>query len=157
MSQKEVIMEGPEKYLLKGPMPELSKMKQKDLKQECQMWRNVWGWVPPEVKYYVARVGQDVGITMRNYKRYLGVLVDSHWDLKSLELGVIDKVYDSVNDQTYYEKKIVIITTSSIMDIQWIKERKAWEQFQAEATGVKEEQQEIKKIDVSKPATASPP
>jgi hypothetical protein len=113
-------------------MPELSKMKQKDLKEECQMWRNVWGWVPPEVKYYVARVGQEIGLTLRNYKRYLGTLVDSHWMLESLEIGTTDKVYDSVKDKYYYEKKICVIKTSSILDVQWIKERKSFDEFEAE-------------------------
>jgi hypothetical protein len=133
-------MSSPEQYLLKGPMPELSKMKLKDLKEECLMWRNVWGWVPPEVKYYVARVGQEIGLTMRNYKRYLGTLVDSHWDLLSLEVGTVDKVYDTVRDKTYYEKKIVVINTSGIVDMQWIKERKAWEDFEAER--IKEQEKE---------------
>jgi len=135
-------MSSPEQYLLKGPMPELSKMKLKDLKEECLMWRNVWGWVPPEVKYYVARVGQEIGLTMRNYKRYLGTLVDSHWDLLSLEVGTVDKVYDTVRDKTYYEKKIVVINTSGIVDMQWIKERKAWEDFEAER--IKEQEKEGK-------------
>lgn len=125
-------MSSPELYLMKGPMPELRKMKREDLKAECEMWRNVWGWVPPEVKYYVSRVGQEIGLTMRNYKRYLGTLIDSHWDLLSLEVGTVDKVYDTVQDKTFYEKKIVVISVSGIVDMQWIKERKAWEDFEAE-------------------------
>jgi hypothetical protein len=147
-------MSNPEIYLLKGPMPDLSKMKQKDLKAECMMWRNVWGWVPPEVKYYVSRVGQEVGLTMRNYKRYLGVLVDSHWDLISLEVGTIDKVYDSVQDKTFYEKKIVVISVSGIVDYQWIKERKAWEDFEAERMAAKE--QEEKAQDLSSSTVTKP-
>lgn len=131
-------MSSPELYLMKGPMPEISKMKQAELREECKMWRNVWGWVPPEVKYYVSRVGQQVGLTMRNYKRYLGTLVDSHWDLLSLEIGTVDKVYDAVKDQTFYEKKIVVISTSGIIDYQFIKERKAWEEFEQERIEEKE-------------------
>jgi hypothetical protein len=106
------------------------------------MWRNVWSWVPPEVKYYVARVGQEVGLTIRNYKRYLGTLVDSHWDLVSLEVGTVDKVYDAVRDKTFYEKKIVVISTSGIVDMQWIKERKAWEDFEAERIAEKDKEEE---------------
>ena len=133
-------MSNPEYYLMKGPMPEVSKMKRLDLKAECEMWRNIWGWVPPEVKYYVARVGQEVGVTQRNYKRYLGTLVDSHWTLVSLEVGTVDKVYDSVRDKTYWEKKIVILGMGSIMDIQWIKERKEWEQFEKETLAAEPEE-----------------
>jgi hypothetical protein len=120
---KTILGVSPEKILLKGPMQDLSKMKMQELRDECQMWRNVWGWVPPEVKYYVARVGQQVAITMRNYKRYLGVLLDTHWDLLELELGVLDKVYDTVDGKTYFERKIVKTRLGGIMDLQWIKER----------------------------------
>ena len=136
-------MSNPEQYLLKGPMPEISKMKLKELREEVAMWRNVWGWVPPEVKYYVARVGQDLGLTLRNYHRYLGVLVDSHWDLISLELGVIDKIYDSVRDKTFFEKKVMVLDSKSIISTDWIKERKAWEDFEAER--IAEETKEAEK------------
>ena len=112
-----------DKMLLKGPMPDLSKMKLTDLKQECQMWRNVWGWVPSEVKYYVARVGQQVGVTMRNYKRYLGVLLDTHWDIYELELGVYERFYDTTDGKYYFERKIVKTRATGILDLQWIKER----------------------------------
>lgn len=127
---------------MKGPMPEISKMKLADIKAECQMWRNVWGWVPPEVKYYVARVGQEIGVTQRNYKRYLGTLIDTHWDLVSLEIGTVDKVFDAVRDKTYYEKKIVVMNMTSLLDIQWIKERKEWEQFEAETLAKQEKEKE---------------
>ena len=128
-------MASPERYLLKGPMPVLDKMKMAEMREECQMWRNVWGWVPPEVKYYVARTGQQVGVTQRNYKRYLGVLLDTHWTLEGLEVGVYDKVYDVTEDKNYFERKIIIVRTGSIMDLQWIKER-----IDAEQPGEKAEE-----------------
>jgi len=144
-------MSSPEINLLKGPMPELSKMKAKDIKIECEMWRNLWGWIPPEVKYYIARVGQDLAITMRNYKRYLGVLVDTHWELVKIELGCTDKVYDPVKDQTFFEKKVILVDQNSIIDFQWIKERKSWEDFQAEATDVAK----VKPEDNEQPTTTT--
>jgi len=136
---REIQMSHPEIYLMKGPMPELSKMKRDELKEECQMWRNIWGWVPPEVKYYVSRVGQEVGLTQRNYKRYLGTLIDTHWDLLSLEVGVVDKQYDAIKDKYYFEKKIIVMNLNSLLDIQWIKERKEWEQLEAETKAEEEE------------------
>lgn len=125
-------MSEPEVYLLKGPLPPLEKMKAKELREECQMWRNIWGWVPPEVKYYLARTGQQIAVTMRNYKRYLGVLLDTHWTLDEIEIGTVDKVYDVVEDTTYIEKKILRVKVGSIMDLQWIKERKTENEFRAE-------------------------
>jgi len=128
-------MSSVEKMLLKGPLPDVKKMKLKDLKEEVQMWRNVWAWVPSEVKYYVARTGQQVGITMRNYKRYLGVLLDTHWDLTELELGVYDKVYDLVSGENYFERKIVKTRLAGLIDLQWIAERTP----ESEVTGTKTE------------------
>jgi len=85
--------------------------------------------VPPEVRYYVSRVGSQVGLTMRNYKRYLGTLLETHWVLKELEVGVSDRVYDPIKGKHYFEKKIVVTSISGIVDIQWIKERIEEEQF----------------------------
>jgi len=125
--------------LLKGPMPKLEKMKVNELRAECEMWRNIWGWVPPEVKYYLARTGQQIAITMRNYKRYLGVLIDTHWTLDEIELGVTDKYYDVVEDKTYYEKKVIKVRVGSITDLQWIKERKTETEFEEEIQKAEEE------------------
>lgn len=134
-------MSSPEDYLLKGPMPELSKMKLKDIKAECEMWRHIWNWVPPEVRYYVARVGQDVGLTLRNYKRFLGTMVDTHWILDSVEVGVVDKTYDAIRDKYYFEKKICVISDNAILYTEWIKERKEWEQLEAETQAEEEKKQ----------------
>jgi len=119
----------PEYYLLKGPMPDLSKMNKNELKSECELWRRLWAWVPDEVKYYVARTGKLLGVTQRNYKRYLGVLLETHWDLKSIELGVADKVYDTTSGKWFYEKKVIRMGVGSLIDFQWIEERKAEEEL----------------------------
>jgi len=118
-----------DRYLLKGPLPELNKLSKADLKEECQMWRNVWGWVPSEVKYYVARTGQQVGITQRNYKRYIGVLLDTHWVLDEMELGVYDKIYDISDGAYYWEKKVIKTKLGAIIDFQIIKERVKEEEY----------------------------
>jgi hypothetical protein len=144
-------MSNPETYLMKGPMPELSKMKMVDIKEECKMWRNLWGWIPPEVKYYVSRIGQDVRLVLRNYKGNLGTLIDTHWDLVSLEVGTIDKIYDSVDDKYYWEKKIMNVSTNAILLIEWIKERKSMEAFEEETQKAKEAaaESETKELDAN--------
>ena len=126
-------MASPERMLLKGPMPNVSKLSKKELREECQMWRNVWGWVPHEVKYYVARTGQTIGLTQRNYKRYMGILLDTHWTLDEIELGVYDKQFDYVTGDHYFERKIIKIKTGALIDTQWIKEREPESAVLAEA------------------------
>lgn len=132
-----------DRYLLKGPLPDLHKMSKTDLKEECQMWRNVWSWVPSEVKYYVARVGQQVAITQRNYKRYLGTLLDTHWILDEMELGVYDKIYDISDGAYYWEKKIIKTKLGAIIDFQIIKERRIAEEIEGAEPPVEEPTMDI--------------
>lgn len=121
--------------LLKGTFPELSKMKKAELLVETEMWRNVWSWMPSEVKYYVARTGKTVALTGRNYKRHLGVLLETHWDITEIELGVYEKEYDSLTGKHFYERKIIRTKLGGIIDIQWIDSREAEEDVLAEAEG----------------------
>ena len=109
--------------MLQGKFPELKKMKLKDMQIEIEAWRNIWGYVPSEVKYYLLKSGSQVGITMRNYHRYLGVLLSTRWDITELEVGVFEKFYDQNDGQYYYERKIVKLNPKSVIDIQWINER----------------------------------
>lgn len=113
----------PERFLLHGEMPVIKKMTKQELQQEVQLWRNLWNWTPSEVKYYLARTGGTMGLTMRNYKRYLGILLETHWDLKEIELGVYDKAYDYTDGQYYFERKVIKVGANAILDVQWIAER----------------------------------
>jgi hypothetical protein len=124
----------PARYLLRGPWPDIKKMSKKELIEECRMWRNVWQWIPDEVKYYVSRTGQTVGVTMRNYKRLLGILLETHWTLREIEIGTYDKVYDQRDGRYYFERKIVKINANALIDLQWIAERTPEEEILEEAT-----------------------
>jgi len=143
--------QGTARLLLKGPFPDLTKLKVKELQSECQMWRNIWGWVPDEVKYYVARTGQTIGLTLRNYKRYLGLLLETHWNLEEIEVGVLDKVYDVVDGKHYYERKIVKLKIGSLIDTQWIAERTPEEEptppIEAEQQAYEDEERSEQKQD----------
>lgn len=135
-------MATPELYLLKGPMPELKSQSKKQLKAECQMWRKLWQWAPSEVKYYIARVGSQVALTMRNYKRHMGTLLGTHWVIDEIELGVYEKEYDVNTGQYYFEKKIVKTKLGGVIDIQWIAERKSEAEVLAETEEAAEEPKE---------------
>lgn len=101
----------------------LNKMRKDELIEEVQMWRNIWGWVPSAVKYYVSRTGNTIGLQVRNYHRFMGVLLETHWELKYVEVGVYEKVYDQNDGQYYFERKIVKIPIGQIVAFDWIAER----------------------------------
>jgi len=116
-------MSAEELPLLTGVFPDIGKMKKEELLEECTMWRNLWGWIPSAIKYYVSRTGSQVGVQIRNYHRYLGILLDTEWELKGLELGIWEKVFDQNDGQYYFERKIVKLPIGQVVAFDWIKER----------------------------------
>lgn len=67
--------------------------------------------------------GQLVGLTQRNYKRVLGRLLETHWELQEIEIRVKDKTYDPISGQHYFEDKVIKMKIGATLDVQWIKER----------------------------------
>ena len=112
-----------ELILTQSKFPELSKQTKAELLEECKMWRNIWGWIPSEVKYYASRTGQLCGIQIRNYHRYLGVLLETKWELKEMEIGTQEKIYDQNTGAYFFERKIVRLPVGQIVSWDWIKER----------------------------------
>lgn len=141
-------MATPEDMLLKGPMPPIKKQSKVELKTECEMWRRIWQWVPDEVKYYVARTGTIMGLVMRNYTRHLGTLLETHWTLEEIELGIEDKVYDTITGEYYFEKKRIRTKLGGVIETQFMIERKTEAEVLAELAPPKDEQ--IDRIDLTK-------
>ena len=112
-----------QRILTDSKFPEIKKMKVAELKEEVQMWRNIWGWVPSPIKFYVARTGSMLGLQVRNYHRYIGVLLDTKWTLTNIDVGTYEKIYDQNDGQYYFERKIVQIPVGQIVALDWIAER----------------------------------
>lgn len=89
------------------------------------------------------RKGQQIGLTLRNYKRHLGTLLGTYWDLQEIELGVLDRSYDTITGEYYFEKKIIKMKVGGLIDVQWIKERKPEKEFEAEAQEEEKRSQEL--------------
>lgn len=143
-------MSAEELPLLTGVFPDIIKMKKDELLAECTMWRHIWGWIPSDIKYYVGRTGSQVGVQIRNYHRYLGVLLDTKWELKEIELGVWEKVYDQNDGQYFYERKIVKMPVGQIVSFDWIKERLTEEEMLAETSeGEEAESDEDEEQDIT--------
>jgi hypothetical protein len=109
--------------MMQGKFPEIKKMSVKQKNSEIEAWRNLWSFTPSEVKYYLLKSGSQVGITMRNYKRYLGVLLSTHWIIDEVEMGIFEKVYDQNTGEYFFETKIIKLNPKSVIDIQWIQQR----------------------------------
>jgi hypothetical protein len=145
------------KELLQGKFPELKKLKLKELREEVQMWRNLWSWIPSAVKYYVSRTGSTVGVTIRNYKRFIGPLLETEWDLKGIELGVYDKVYDQSEGIYYWERKIIKVPIGGIVQFDWIAERVAEEKLSEAIQQAEENPTKVEPIEEVEPDEDKPP
>lgn len=118
-------METLDELLLKGPFPDIRKLKKEDLQTEVKMWRRLWQWTPSEVKWYIARTGQMVGIVMRNYQRHLGRLMATHWTIDAIEIHVAEKVYDTATGDYYFEDKTIRTKLGGLIKFEVIHERKS--------------------------------
>lgn len=127
--------------MLQGKFPEIRKMTKAQKDIEIEAWRNLWSYTPSEVKYYLLKSGSAIAITMRNYRRHLGVLLSTRWDIRELEIGVFEKEYDQSEGKYYYERKIIKLSPQGMIDIQWIQERKSEEEMIKEEV-IKDEGQE---------------
>lgn len=131
--------------MMQGKFKELKKMSSKEKDIELEAWRNLWGYLDSAVKYYLLKSGTTVGVTMRNYKRHIGVLLSTRWDIKEMELGVFEKEYDQNTGEYFFERKVIKVNPQSFLDIQWIAERikdTDMQQQQQEQQQPMEEQQE---------------
>jgi hypothetical protein len=101
----------------------LNKMKIEDLREECKTWRTLSSWYSDDLKYYLSHIGSQVRVVQRNYHGLLGDLLQPIFELKTLEIGLYDKVYDQNTGKYFMEKKIVRLPATSFLSIEFISER----------------------------------
>ncbi|MBW2672968.1 MAG: hypothetical protein JRD89_06055 [Deltaproteobacteria bacterium] len=106
-----------------APAP-LKKLNVKALRKECEFWRKLWEWMPYNVKYWTGKIGHQVGAVRRDYHRWLGVLLGTEFELKSMEIGVYELVYDHNKRRYYWERKIVKVPVGSLLTYEFIADRK---------------------------------
>ena len=111
---------------------ELKKLGKKILVERLIQLEQAGEWLDPNVRYFLDRVGVPVLVVRRDYHVFEGVLLQTTWELKEIEIGTIDKRYDYNQGKYVYEKKIVKIPANAIMDIEFIQEKYDEEEFQKE-------------------------
>lgn len=90
------------------------------LREREDMWRSLWSWIPEEVKYYILRIGSTLRVVKGDYKGSVGELGEVKFEMKELELSVMEKSYNYTDGKTYYEKKIIKIPSGFIKMMEFI-------------------------------------
>lgn len=98
-------------------------MSRNDLKAECEVWRMLWEWIDQDTKFFLTHVGEVVRIIERNYHGVLGTMLQPRFELKSLEVGTVEKEYSQADGKYYVEKKTAHIPQSNIIKLEFIQQR----------------------------------
>ena len=108
-------------------------LSRKELQDEVELWRTIWGWHDEETKQYLSQIGQMTQIIERNYHAIIGTLLQPTFTLKSIEIGTVEKAYSQATGQYYFEKKRTIIPASNIVKTEFIQQRTLEEGIEASA------------------------
>ena len=63
----------------------------------------------------------------------MGKLLETHWNITEIELGVEDVVYDAISGMRYFEHKIIRTGMGGIIDFQIIYDRKSEQELADQA------------------------
>ena len=99
---------------------ELETMSLEELKKECKIWRNLWSWLPDNVKYMLLSTGKLCRVVRRDYHGFKGFLGQCYWELKEIEIEVKEKIYSYEEGKYYLEEKVVKIPVTNVVNIEFI-------------------------------------
>lgn len=98
-------------------------MTHEQIVKELQVLRNLWTWLPDEVKLMILKVGTDVRIIQRQGKVIFGRLGQTKWRLSELEVESDSVEFDYDNGQHYLEHKIIQVQIGNMVAFEFIESR----------------------------------
>lgn len=89
--------------MFKQPYRPMKDMARQELETELASWRNLWTWNEESLQYWLSKVGNPVRLTLRNYSVVEGRLGQPHFELKSIDVDWVERVYNySRQEASYY-------------------------------------------------------
>jgi len=95
--------------LLKGQYKDLNKMTVEEMKEELQIWRQIFTNLDDVVKYWILKIGSYIRVYTRMGRTNEGILVDVEFTPKTITIGEIAKQYDALSGKYYIEKRSTTI------------------------------------------------
>ena len=132
-------MESEFSNIFEKPYQPIKPMTKNELADEVQRWRNVWTWVEPEMQKWLTSINQEVAVSKRNYKTVQGVLGQPHFELVSIDIEWVERIYNYGKGEATYEHKSTTIKLGDMNDFSIIHGKE-----------VKEEQYDGKPFEVEK-------
>lgn len=119
-------------YLVSGKFQDIDEMSGDEIRQELTLLRTLWDWLGDDVRYYIAKIGSPARVVTRNYKGYFGELLQPHFKLEEIEIGVADKHYEVAEGNYYRERKVLRLPVSAIMHLELVHKREIIEDIPLE-------------------------
>ena len=104
-------------------MTPLEEMDEDSLRRESQQWRNLWSWLPEDVKEMVLKSGQLCRVITRGNKAHVGLLTGIRFDLVGLDLQTQGEERDWESGRRWWEDKTVRVPLSSLLHVEFISDR----------------------------------
>lgn len=107
-------------FRIDTPIEELSEP-EKDA--ELAHWRNLWTWLPEEVKYYTNRVGAECRFTLRNFQGYAGLFLGAEFKPLAFRIQAFRREYDETLRKWYMEEKVMHVPASTMSFFEFMLDR----------------------------------
>lgn len=117
---------------IEGTWTPTKEMTSEQLVAEVEAWRRTWEWTCEDARYYLTKVGQACRVYTRNYKGHFGVMLQPIFRLEELDIGVQEKDWDHATGKYVFETKTMRLPASAILTIEFLSERKLWEDVDEE-------------------------
>jgi len=106
--------------IFEKPFRPLEDMSKPELLDEIQRWRNIWTWLEPDTQFWLTKINQEVSVTKRNYKVIQGILGQPHFELVSIDVEWIERIYNYGRGEATYEHKTTTIKLGEMNDFSFI-------------------------------------
>lgn len=105
-----------------GPYPAIDGLNYEALREECKIWRNIWTWMPEEVKDALSSIGKDVRLVLRTNQGYIGTMLMGKFEQKTVELRAWDRLFNQADNRQHWEDKTLVVPVSGIGHLEYIHE-----------------------------------
>jgi len=111
---------GDEPNIFERPYRPLKSLSRPELEQEVERWRNLWTWNEELLQYWLTKVRSPIKVKMRNFASVDGLLGQPRFELKSIDIDTIERIYNYARGEATYETKTVTIPINQLIDIAFI-------------------------------------
>jgi len=114
--------------IFEKPFRPLDTLSKAELQDETQRWRNIWSWLEPETQRWLTSINREVAVTKRNYKLIQGLLGQPRFELVSIDVEWVERIYNYGRGEATYEHKTTTIKLGEINDFSFIHGKEVMEE-----------------------------